>query len=252
MIRQWIPMLLGFGLLIILLIPDSTRLKPWFKDYINEFQYLIPPMNMIKFIKSDGETTSTGGRDKCSFFCHGFKHLFMHENMAIELNEAGVPHMVPIMSPSNPSDESDKSAVKKRKAATKPNIRDFFDNEAKESMVVDDDEEGCDLLDYMLDAPVRAPPTKRLASEIIPAVKEVINDFSNANDGLPAVNLDIMQGSIVFKGENSTGIIPIGSDTLEYLLGCYAERQIHIPNQSDDLGASEEKKDGDWFEPAVE
>ena len=212
---------------------------------------------MIKFIKSDGVTTSNGGREKCSFFCHGFKNLFMHENMAVELNDEGVPHMVPFVSESEEeesksSDESNKSAVKKRKAATKPKAREFFDAEAKESMVVDDDE-GDDLLSYMLDAPViRTPPAKRLASEIIPAVKEVINDYSNANDGQPSVNFDSMQGSIVFKSENSTGIIPFGSDTLEYLLECYAERQIHIPHKSDDLGASEEKKDGDWFEPAIE
>ncbi len=266
MVRQWIPLLLDFGLPIILLIPDGTRLKNWFKEYIKEFQYLIPPMNMIQFVKSDGVTTSNGGREKCSFFCHGFQDIITHQDMAIEMNDEGKPQLVPVeieldgiededlaeprtQRTDKSKEESIKSsdAVKKRKATEKP-------NEAKESMVVDDsDEEENDLLDCMMDLPRPAPPAKRFASDLIPAVKKVISEFSDANDGQPSVNLDNMQGSIVFKGENSTGIIPIGSATLEYLLDCYAERQIHIPNQSEEVGAAEEKKDGgEWFDAAVE
>lgn len=95
-VREWIPLLLGFNLPIILLVPDCTRLKAWFADHLQEFQYLIPPSNLVKFMKSDNITSTDGGRDKCSFFCHGFKEVIPKDNMAIEVDAEGNSTLAPI------------------------------------------------------------------------------------------------------------------------------------------------------------
>ena len=130
---------------------------------------------------------------------------------------------------------------KKRKNITR-NVEEFFDMEANESKTMEVDEDANFSLVNVEEFSL-LHPAKRVAADILPGIKDSIAEFAAANDGQPAINLHNICAGLVYRGEKTTTIIPMGASTLEYVNDMisirYQNKSIHIPD-SDVLGADSE------------
>ena len=238
-------------------MPHSTKYNPWFKEHVDVFNFLIPPQELVIL---DGKQVT----DTYAFFLYQFHRHFEEGkwyNLCILylfdwlfvfpffsfVKGVDTLSIVVTGDTANPIMTLEKYVPKmavvdkKRKNITR-HVEQFFDMEANESKTMEVDEDANFSLVNVEEFSL-LHPAKRVAADILPGIKDSIAEFAAANDGQPAINLHNICAGLVYRGEKTTTIIPMGASTLEYVNDMisirYQNKSIHIPD-SDVLGADSE------------